>query len=120
MYGLTSTIRSAAVADTSIQALHRSETVRERTRLIVFLGTPHRGSEYAGWREIASNLAKLGLQDSNKRLVQTLEVNAEVLDNIHEEFKAILNNCNIKVHSFQEAQGISGMKGLDSKVRQSS
>ncbi|KFZ18653.1 hypothetical protein V501_01091 [Pseudogymnoascus sp. VKM F-4519 (FW-2642)] len=46
----------------------------------------------------------------------TLEVNGEVLDNIHEEFKTILTKCAIKVHSFQEAKGISGMKGLDSKV----
>jgi hypothetical protein len=66
---------------------------------------------------IASNLASLALQDSNKRLVQTLEVNDEGLDNIHEEFKTILTKCAIKVHSFQEAKGISGMKGLESKVR---
>ncbi|KUJ20834.1 uncharacterized protein LY89DRAFT_682496 [Mollisia scopiformis] len=97
-------------------ALHRSETICRRTRLIIFLGTPHRGSTYAGWGEIASNLASLGLQDSNKRLVQTLEVNGEVLDNIHEEFKTILGKYAIKVHSFQEAKGISGMKGRDSKV----
>jgi len=43
-----------------------------------------------------------------------------VLDNIHEEFKTILVKSAIKVHSFQEAKGISGMKGLDSKVQQSS
>ncbi|OBT40517.1 hypothetical protein VE00_08999 [Pseudogymnoascus sp. WSF 3629] len=97
-------------------ALHRSETICKRTKLVVFLGTPHRGSTYAGWGVIASNLASLALQDSNKRLVQTLEVNDEVLDNIHEEFKTILSKCAIKVHSFQEAKGISGMKGLDSKV----
>ena len=57
------------------------------------------------------------MHDSNKRLVRALEVNGEVLDNIHEEFKTILIKCAIKVHSFQEAKGISGMKGLDSKVR---
>jgi hypothetical protein len=39
-----------------------------------------------------------------------------VLDNIHEDFKGILGKHDIKVHSFQEAKGISGMKGLDSKV----
>ena len=65
---------------------------------------------------IASNLARLGLQDSNKRVLETLEVNSEVLDNIHEEFKSIVSGQNIKVHSFQEAQGISGMKGLHGKV----
>jgi hypothetical protein len=91
-------------------------TICKRTRLIIFLGTPHRGSSYAGWGEIASNLASLALQDSNKRLVQTLEVNGEVLDIIHDEFKNTLSKYPIKVHSFQEAKGVSGMKGLDNKV----
>jgi hypothetical protein len=49
-------------------------------------------------------------------MLETLEVNNEVLDNIHEEFKTIVADGGIKIHSFQEAQGISGMKGLDGKV----
>jgi len=96
--------------------MHRSESCRTRTRLIVFLGTPHRGSAVAGWGEIAANLARLALQDSNKRLLETLEVSSEILDNIHEEFKTIVHKSGIKIHSFQEAQGVSGMKGLDNKV----
>jgi hypothetical protein len=99
-----------------LQAIHRSEKIRERTKLIVFLGTPHRGSAYAGWGQIASNLARLALQDTNKKILETLEVNNEVLDNIHEEFKTIVFKGRIKIHSFQEARGISGMKGLSEKV----
>ncbi|KAK1990558.1 hypothetical protein LX36DRAFT_592390, partial [Colletotrichum falcatum] len=90
--------------------LHRSESCQTRTQLIIFLGTPHRGSSFSGWGQIASNLARLALQDSNKNLIETLEVNSEVLDNIHEEFKTVIHLHNIKVHSFQEARGISGMK----------
>lgn len=90
--------------------------VRKRTKLVVFLGTPHRGSEYAGWAQIASNLARLALRDSNKKILETLEVNNEILDNIHEEFKTIVHIGTIKVHSFQEAQGITGMKGVSEKV----
>ena len=97
--------------------MHKSKACRSRTRLIVFLGTPHRGSAYAGWGEIASNLARLALQDSNKKIIETLEVNSEVLDNIHEEFKSIVHECGTRIHSFQEARGISGMKGLHEKVR---
>jgi trimethylamine:corrinoid methyltransferase-like protein len=82
----------------------------------VFLGTPHRGSAYAEWGAIASNLAQLALQDSNKKIVETLEVNSEVLDNIHEEFTTIVHSSGIRIHSFQEARGISGMKGLRNKV----
>jgi SNF2 family DNA or RNA helicase len=62
-------------------------------------------------------LALLALQDLNKKIIKTLEVNSEVLDNIHEEFKTIADHSRIRIHSFQEAQGILGMKGLHSKVR---
>ena len=98
------------------QAIRRSEKIREWTKLIVFLGTPHRGSAYAGWGQIASNLARLTLQDTNKKILPTLEVNSEVLDNINEEFTDIVHKSGIKIHSFQEARGISGMKGLHEKV----
>ncbi|KAI8944499.1 hypothetical protein F4801DRAFT_599698 [Xylaria longipes] len=97
-------------------AIHRSELFQSRTKLIVFLGTPHRGSSYAGWGAIASNLVSLAFQDSNKGLVQTLQVNSEVLDNIQEEFLRIAHRAGIKVHSFQEARAISGVKGLHGKV----
>lgn len=96
--------------------MHKSDLCRLRTRLIVFLGTPHRGSAYAGWGEIASNIACVALQDSNKKVIETLEVNSEVLDNIHETFKTIVHRSDIRIHSFQEARGMSGMKGLHNKV----
>ena len=99
-----------------LQAIRRSEVIRNQTKLIIFLGTPHRGSGYAGWGQIASNLARLALQDSNKRLLEALDVNSEVLDNIHEEFKTITFKGTIKIHSFQEARGMTGMQGFEGKV----
>ncbi|KAF2468687.1 WD40 repeat-like protein [Lindgomyces ingoldianus] len=95
------------------------DKIREQTRLIIFLGTPHRGSVYAGWGQIVSNLARFAFQDSNKKMLEALEVNSEVLDNIHEEFKTIMFKGGIKIHSFQEARGIFGMKGLGEKARYS-
>jgi hypothetical protein len=71
------------------------------------------------WRdcgEIAANFANLALQDLNKKIIETLQVNSEVLNNTHEEFKTMLLGSYIKVHSFQEARGISGMKGLHNKL----
>ena len=70
----------------------------------------------AGWGEIASNLAILVAQDSHKKIIETLEVNSEVLDNIYEDFKTVVDQYGIRIHSFQEARGISGMKGLSKKV----
>ncbi|KAI8651259.1 NB-ARC domain-containing protein [Fusarium keratoplasticum] len=97
-------------------AIRRSEACRSRTKFIIFLGTPHRGSQYAGWSVIASNLASCALQNTNKKIVQTLEVNSEVLDNIHEEFVKIVLETGLKIHSFQEGRGLSGVKGFSGKV----
>jgi hypothetical protein len=52
----------------------------------------------------------------HKKIVKTLEVNNEVLDNIHDQFVEIVHRGGIQIHSFQEAQGITGMKGLHGKV----
>ncbi|KAI8711509.1 NB-ARC domain-containing protein [Fusarium sp. LHS14.1] len=97
-------------------AIRRSEACRSRTKFIIFLGSPHRGSQYAGWAMIASNLASCALQDTNKKIVQTLKVNSEVLDNIHEEFVKIVLESGLKIHSFQEGRGLSGVKGFSGKV----
>jgi hypothetical protein len=61
-------------------------------------------------------MAQLALQDSNKNIIEALEVNSEVLDIIHEQFIEIVLEDKLQVYSFQEAQGISGMKGLHNKV----
>jgi hypothetical protein len=99
-----------------IQAIRRSEKIRERSKLIIFLGTPHRRSPYASWRQIASNLTRVALQDSNKKLLEALEVNNEVLDNIDEESKTVVFKGGIKIHCFQEARDIPGTEGLDEKA----
>ncbi|KAI0452034.1 hypothetical protein F5B21DRAFT_355977 [Xylaria acuta] len=96
--------------------IRRSELCQSRTKLIVFLGTPHRGSPHATWGVIASNLASVVFQDANKRIVEALELNSEVLDNIHVEFLRIVHGTGMKVHSFQEARAILGIKGLVGKV----
>ena len=61
-------------------------------------------------------MARLALQDSNKKILEGLEVNSEVLDNIQEEFRTVAHERELKVHSFQEAKGPSGLKGFDGKV----
>lgn len=103
-------------ANVLLQAIRRSENIRNQTKLILFLGTPHRGSGLSGWGQIAANFFRLAGQDSNKKLLEALDLNSEVLDNIHEEFNTIAFKGTIKFHSFQEAHGITGMRGLKNKV----
>ncbi|KAL9004632.1 MAG: hypothetical protein Q9188_002558 [Gyalolechia gomerana] len=97
-------------------AIRRSEACRRRTRLIVFLGTPHRGTAGTGWGQIASHLARVALPDSHKKILETMEVDGEVLDNIHEQFVPVVFEHDIHIHSFQEGRGMPGIKGLDGKV----
>ncbi|KAI2469436.1 hypothetical protein F4781DRAFT_216030 [Annulohypoxylon bovei var. microspora] len=97
-------------------AIARSNSLRLRTRSIIFLGTPHRGSSYAGWAMIASNIASLALQDANEKILKALDVDSEVLDNIHEKFIDVVATSTIKIYSFQEAHGMSGTKILNAKV----
>lgn len=74
----------------------------------------------ASWGHIAANLAQLALQDSNKKIIESLEVSGEVLDNIYDEFKVIVQENAVQLYSFQEARGITGMKGFQNKVSDSS
>lgn len=82
----------------------------------MFLGTPHRGSGSTDWGTIASNLVRVAFQDSNKDLVKSLSVNGEMLDSIHKEFKKLAQEHHLQCHSFQEAQAMTGIKGLNDKV----
>lgn len=99
-------------------AITRSQTCQERCRLVVFLGTPHRGSDTANWGVVATNLVKVALQTPNQRVLEALKVDSEVLDNIQGSFNNMLYRSagRIKVHSFQEARPMTGIKGLSGKV----
>ncbi|KAL9047685.1 MAG: hypothetical protein Q9162_007966 [Coniocarpon cinnabarinum] len=103
-------------ATSALEEYSQQKRCQNLTKLIVFLGTPHRGSQYADWGQIASKLARLTLQDPNEKLLQGLEVNSEVLDNIDEQFMSIAVSANIGIHSFQEARGVTGVRGLSGRV----
>jgi len=92
------------------QELHRC------TKHIVFLGVPHRGSPMANMGEVLAHLANVALQDANKHIVSSLEVDGEILDRIHTEFVKMLHTEDFSVHSFQEGRGVSSLKGFSGKV----
>lgn len=106
------------------QALQRSKfTPNERykylfdhTKHVVFLGTPHRGSDKASWGHLLRNIASLTLLHGEDRVLDSLRVDSEILDNIHERFNGILHEDDLTIHSFYEAQGLTGTKGINSKV----
>ena len=87
--------------------------IYESTAAIIFLGTPHRGSGYAGIGETVTKAAKLILRESNSNLVRSIDYNSEILSNIHEEFRKMITAKDIHLHSFHESRGLPG---LGSKV----
>jgi hypothetical protein len=72
------------------------------TYAVIFLGTPHRGSQQAGWGVIASNVCKAMLKDTNTDILRSLEQDSEVLERISEAFERIMTRGEVKVHSFVE------------------
>ncbi|CAH0003652.1 unnamed protein product [Clonostachys byssicola] len=95
--------------------IHLSENCRSRTRLIIFLGTPHRGSRVADWGKILSNLSRVALQQPNSRILRGLQVDSEVLENIHEEFKVHVHRHEFKIYSFQEGRAPETL-GISHKI----
>ena len=88
----------------------------ESTYACMFFGTPHRGSDKTGWAMLARRLALAVLQDSNDKLIRNLEPNDEALDLLREDFAQVLGERRIRLHTFQEERGMTGVKGLSGKV----
>ncbi|KAK4163332.1 Alpha/Beta hydrolase protein [Cladorrhinum sp. PSN259] len=97
-------------------ALARSQDTCAKTKAVIFLGTPHRGSKSAGWGTTVANLSKLLLQDVNDKILRNLEVHGEMLEKIDGEFKFLVQKYNFRIHSFQEGRGISGVRGFHGKI----
>lgn len=90
-----------------------------RTKLIVFLTTPHLGSVAADGNVITKNLARIAVR--NKATIRDLRPDSSMLDTIHEEFMKLLSESDIKLYSFQETRpwgGAYGVSGIVGQVSQ--
>ncbi len=67
----------------------RLAAVLESTIGLVFMGTPHRGSELALW---GSRIAKYvqSIRKVNRNIVKTLTVKSEILANVEQDFQQLL------------------------------
>ena len=102
-----------------LQAIHYSDshrrtrpdlaTIMDATRGIVFLGTPHRGSDAITLPKLIASVIE-ACQDVNVNLLQDLEKESETLDRIGDSFSQILDRRTFKVFSFEEEFGMGGRK----------
>ncbi|KAJ3534742.1 hypothetical protein NM208_g7416 [Fusarium decemcellulare] len=97
-------------------AIKRSKSIREQTKLIIFMGTPHCGSQLAKRSATVTKILKLVGQQINESIIQGLQPKSEVFSSIDENFRTIVLEENIRIHSFYEARGMSGIKSAIGKV----
>jgi hypothetical protein len=69
---------------------------------IIFLGTPHRGSDMASLGKMAQDITRIFLKHPNTTILQDLEVNAQTLERIGRGFSQILEERPIQIYSFRE------------------
>ena len=85
-------------------------SVYDSTVGIVFMGTPHRGSQYADWAIIARNAAVASGFDASDRLLRDLQPNAGHIDLLCEDFSKMLLEDRLDVFSFMESKPLKATK----------
>jgi hypothetical protein len=102
------------------QALDRADRVRDThphlanifsaSRGIIFLGTPHRGSDSSSLSKVVASVAQFALPNANLALIRSLERDSQTLDRIRDSFGRILDKRSLSVWSFVEELPIKGTK----------
>ncbi|KAI0379794.1 hypothetical protein F5Y04DRAFT_282589 [Hypomontagnella monticulosa] len=90
------------------------KTIYSATSAVVFMGTPHRGSDYADWGVIAQRIAAVAGFDATGRIIQDLRVDGAVLNKIDDDFIPLRGR--FAIYTFQEARGVKGVQGLNDRV----
>ena len=88
----------------------------KKTFGIVFVGTPHRGSEQNSWASIATNLAKEIVQGQNDHLVRALTRGSDVLEGLLDSFAGIHDRFTI-YSALEEQDSFRSGKVRDDSVR---
>lgn len=93
------------------------------THAIIFFGTPHRGLDLASWGLLLSTVAKAAQFDTNEAVLRDLDPmsGSSKLEEMRLDFDNILRDSQrlseLHVYSFQEEEGMTGIKLLGGKVR---
>ena len=84
------------------------------TEGILFLGTPHRGSNKAGIAEVVRKIVSVSGFDTTDQNIRALRVDSAELEFIHELFMKLYDqkDRHFKVLTFQEAKGVAGVSYL--------
>ena len=96
----------------------RYNDIVDSTAGVIFLGTPHRGSTFASWGSLCTDLAHR-VKDVNQAILKLLMPESEVLIQLRDSFVKLLirrakqDTHAMKVHCYFEELGMT----LTGKVR---
>lgn len=81
----------------SAQYFHNRENERlgliyQHTEALIFLGTPHRGSDKAELGQMVANIAKVSLRQPNSKLIRALSRESDVLEQQRQAFASVSSN----------------------------
>lgn len=110
--GIQSLILRQALFGARIEAQYHS--LFQNTLGIIFLGTPHRGSEIASYGNILANIAAAVMRKPSSRLTDALQTNSPELLQLTSEFRHQLPNY--QVVSFYERKPTKPFPSLVSQV----
>jgi hypothetical protein len=94
--------RAATEADPALLDIYTS------TEAILFLGTPHRGSNKAGIAEVVRKIVSVSGFDTTDQNIRALQINSTELELIHELFMKLYEQ---KDRQFK-AKGVAGINYL--------
>ena len=109
--GSTVLRRARGFQDEDVKDVYKS------TNAIMFLGTPHRGSDHASLGDTVRRIVSAVGFDTHGQILQALQPGGEILELAREEFCELWREKGFTVRTFQESQGIAGVRGLNGKVR---
>ena len=73
----------------------RLGTIYNSTYGVVFLGTPHRGSDKAGLGHLVAGIAKVTLRQPNPHLLRSLEQDSDVLEHQRASFASVSSTISL-------------------------
>ncbi|KAI9761267.1 MAG: hypothetical protein M1840_001991, partial [Geoglossum simile] len=85
-------IKQALIKSAEYNSHGRHPTLGEiyaSTKSVIFLGTPHRGSDKESLGEVVSKVAKFSFRQPNEQLLQTLKPDSHILENQRDQFTTI-------------------------------
>jgi hypothetical protein len=100
----------------------RDQNIYRSTHAILFLGTPHRGGNFADWGETARRIVSAVGFDTSRQNVRDVAIDSPMLEEYRERFLNLYNRKKFEICTFQEGHGIKGttLLGLNQKVQHGS